>query len=149
MPNIDNNLGNLALAERGGGMCDAGSRLPTSRYPAYATGGETNIAIGETEAAFEFPAERDILFTDLSAIAELADGTRVPAVISVTYCNTTYMAASDLRVWAYCCQRKPLFLVGVKENKKLRITVTLRAPNAAIVSAKVDLSGFQGSGCCD
>jgi len=147
MPDVDN-LGNVLFAERDGGMCDAGSRIPTSRFPVWSTSQVESIAIGATEATFEFEAERDFLYTDMSVAVELSDGTSVNAFVTVSYCNTTYMSSSDARQWAYCCQRKPLFLVGHRENKTLRIAVALQTANAAEVFARVTLSGFQGNGCC-
>jgi hypothetical protein len=139
---------NYALAERGGAACEAGERIPTGRYPVWSTTKVQSIAIGDTTSEFTFEAERDFLYTDMSVAVELADGTAVRAFVSVSYCNTTYMSNSSTRAWAYCCQRKPVFLVGHRENKTLRITVALQAANAAEVFAEVTLSGFQGNGCC-
>lgn len=138
----------MALAERDGGSCDAGSRIPTGRWPLYATSFDRNVAAGETEAEFEFEAERDTTFTDMSVSAELEDGTTVAATISVEYCNVKYLESSNIRTWQYCCQRKPIFLVGVRENKKLKLTVRLGEANAETVVLTLSLSGFQGNGCC-
>lgn len=141
-------LTGVALAERDGGMCDAGNRIPTGRYPVYSESKVAEIAIGDSQAVLDFEAERDYLWTDLSITAELADGSSVVAFASVTYCHTDYMINSDIRQWAYCCQRKPVFLVGQRENKRLRITVNLGAAAAAATSVVATLSGFQGNGCC-
>lgn len=141
-------LTGVALAERDGGMCDAGNRIPTGRYPVYSQSVVADIAIGDSQAVLDFEAERDYLWTDMSITAELADGSSVAAFVSVDYCHTTYMQDSDIRVWAPCCQRKPLFLVGQRENKRLRITVNLGTVAAAATSVVATLSGFQGNGCC-
>jgi hypothetical protein len=137
-----------ALAERDGGACDAGNRIPTARFPVWSHTEVAQIAIGAAQANLDFEAERDYLYTDMSVTAQLADGTAVPAFVSVDYCHTTYMQTSDIRNWAPCCQRKPLFLVGQRENKRLRVTVDLGAAALAATDVAVTLSGFQGTGCC-
>lgn len=148
-----NGMLDLALQERNGGpACDAGNRIPTSRYPVYATSKTCEIAAGDTSCTVTFEAERDTLFTDLSV--ELWDITPEdgpiprPGFIDVTYCNVTYLAHSYSRVWGVCCDRKPLFLVGVRDNKKLSITVSLEEAGENDVAVIVSLSGFQGNGCC-
>lgn len=138
----------FALAERDGGYCDSGNRIPTGRYPLYAESESVTIPAGELCADFDFEAQRDLLLTDLSISAELADGTAVCARVSTEYCNTKYLVSSNIRVWGYCCQRKPIFLVGVREDKHLTFQVCLCQANEADVIVTVSLSGFQGSGCC-
>jgi hypothetical protein len=130
------------LSDRGdGGQCNM-PRIPTGRYPAYSTTiAGTFDASGN--ATFEFEAERDVLFIGMSVTAD--DGVPLGATVSMTYCNTKYLINSSARAWAVCCDRKPIFLVGVRENKKLEFTVNGGTPDG---SARITLHGFQGNGCC-
>lgn len=142
----------LALAERNAGpACDAGNRIPTARYPVYATSLSQSVPDTAPSHTFVFEAERDTLFTDLSVqVFNDANGALLQnGTVSVTYCNVTYLLNSSTNVWQPCCQRKPLFLVGVRENKKMAITVNAAGvPAAGSATITVSLSGFQGSGCC-
>lgn len=137
-----------ALADRES-SCNV-PRIPTGRFPVYATTLRSTVAIGDTQASFEFEAERDTLFTTLSVevgALDLAEPGRMIG-LSAEYCNTKYMQRSDVRQWAGCCDRKPVFLVGVRENKRLTFTVDLPSPAVAADEIRISLSGFQGNGCC-
>lgn len=141
-------LAALALAERNAGpACDAGNRIPTSRYPVYSETLQGVIAIGQTEVTLTFEAERDTLFTDLS-VEGTDDFASDGGYVDVTYCNVTYLKNSRSENWKTCCQRKPLFVVGVRDNKKLSFTVRLGTAAVAASTIFVTVSGFQGSGCC-
>lgn len=135
-------MANVALSDRGdGGACNM-PRIPTGRFPAFSTTLRATLdANGEATMILE--AERDLLLIGMSAT--IADAAPATAGISVTYCNTRYLVNSDRRQWTVCCDRKPVFLVGVRENKKLEIRVT---GGTAAGAASVTLHGFQGNGCC-
>ena len=141
------NAADLALKDR---ICDATARIPTSRWPFYSESKSGAILAGATDfAPIEFEAERDLLLTDLSVVVEDDAMNRLPAKVSIEYCNTDYAVETDAAEFGYCCDRKPIFLVGIRENKKLRINIALEA--AAPVGGSVALvtvSGFQGDGCC-
>jgi len=136
----------LALKDR---VCDATDRIPTSRWPFFSTTLKATIPAGQTVALLTFEAERDTLLTDLS-ISALTDADVVLAGdVDCEYCNVDYAEHTDIDEFAYCCSRKPIFLMGVKENKRLRFQVTLAAvapAGGAFVEATI--SGFQGDGCC-
>ena len=147
----------LDLALTGGGEggpgCDAGSRLPTNRFPQYSKTLKATLVAGETTAQLTFEAERDTLLTDLSieifsSVSPL--GPSVDGKVSVEYCNVTYADGTDIKELKPCCQRKPLFIVGVRENKKLRFDVELYTAVVAETTATVivTVSGVQGQGCC-
>lgn len=117
-------------------------RIPTGRYPAFSTTLAVVLnAAGEGSIVFE--AERDMLFIGMSA--SVPDAAPLSASISMTYCNTKMLVSSSARTWAVCCDRKPPFLVGVRENKKLEFFITGGTPAG---TATITLHGFQGSGCC-
>lgn len=126
-------------------------RIPTSRWPFFSTTLEADIAASTSQAFLTFEAERDTLFTDLSIVVTWLEGT-LDGSVSIEYCNVTYADHTDIEEFGYCCNRKPIFLVGVKENKKLRfqIDLTIPAPPGPGGGAHVilTLSGFQGIGCC-
>lgn len=125
-----------ALADRGdGGQCNM-PRIPTGRYPAYSTTLKATLD-ANGEADLEFEAERDMLFIGMSV--------RGAGFIDLVYCNTKYLVHSSVNAWGTCCERKPVFLVGVRENKKLAIHLSGGTPAA---TARVTFHGFQGSGCC-
>jgi hypothetical protein len=136
---------NLALKDR---ICDATDRIPTARWPFYSQTLKCQIPIGELSCTVTLEAERDLLLTDLSAFAAENDDVALPAFLDIEYCNIAYAENTDIAEFGYCCQRKPIFLVGVRENKKLKVTVTLSAVQDEIVFVEVTFSGFQGDGCC-
>lgn len=140
---MQNTLMGNALADRGdGGQCNM-PRIPTGRYPAYAQSiSATFDANGN--ATIEFEAERDYLFTDLSIEASTAADLGTMRV-NAEYCNTKYLVNNSALIWLTCCERKPVFLVGVRENKRLVFTFTGGTAEATVT---VSLEGFQGSGCC-
>lgn len=137
----------LAVKDR---ICDATSRIPTSRWPFYSESKSAAILVGATVFPdIVFEAERDTLLTDLSIVVEDDAANQLAAHVSIEYCNTDYAVETDVKEFAYCCQRKPIFLVGLKENKRLKIKIELEA--AAPVGGSITLvtvSGFQGDGCC-
>lgn len=133
-----------ALADRGdGGQCNM-PRIPAGRYPPFSTTvtGTFNAA---GVATFEFEAERDMLFNGMSMTPSTA-ADALTAFADVTYCNTKYLIHDSIGNWARCCERKPIFLVGVRDNKKLEFSVTGGTPAGTVA---VTLHGFQGRGCCD
>lgn len=139
-PTLADNL----LADRGdgGGACNM-PRIPAGRYPTYSTTirGTTNAA---GEAAFVFEAERDTLFIGLSVT--VTDGAPDSAFVNMTYCNTVMLDHSSVRTWTRCCDRKPIFLVGVADNKDLEFFIGGATPATAF---KLTMHGFQGKGCCE
>jgi hypothetical protein len=131
----------MGLADRDGAC--ASPRIPTSRYPLYST---TKSAVYDANgnAVIEFSAERDLLIAELT----VEPGTVLPCQIvrvSTSYCNTDYLEGSSHRNWAPCCDRKPFFLVGVRENKTIRFNL---AGGTVGATALVTIAGFQGNGCC-
>lgn len=137
----------LALKDR---ICDATARIPTSRWPFYSESKNAAIVAGATVFPdIVFEAERDELLTDLSIIVEDDAANPLAAHVSIEYCNTDYAVETDVLEFAYCCDRKPIFLVGLKENKKLKIRIELEAvaPVGGAITL-VTVSGFQGDGCC-
>lgn len=144
---MENDIAAVALKDR---ICDASDRIPTSRWPFFSTTLTDQIVAPQTTAVFTFQPERDTLLTDLSVglfnpDGELAVG---EADVSIEYCNVVYAEHTDWHEWGYCCERKPIFLVGVAEDKKLKITVTLDGIPIVPLDIEVTLSGFQGTGCC-
>lgn len=131
-------------------ICDATARIPTSRWPFYSESKSAAILVGVIPfPEITFEAERDTLLTDLSIIVEDDAKNPLAAHVSIEYCNTDYAVETDVLEFAYCCDRKPVFLVGLRENKKLKINIALEA--AAPVGGAITLvtvSGFQGDGCC-
>lgn len=118
-------------------------RIPTGRYPAFSTTlRATTDANGA--AAMVFEAERDMLFIGMSVNAG-ANGAPRTATVSCTYCNTKYIIHCDTDIWKTCCDRKPIFLVGVRENKKLEFLIENADPADDV---SITLHGFQGNGCC-
>lgn len=134
----------------GGSGCDAGNRIPTGKFPLYSTTLEGRIPEGETEIELVFEAERDTLATDLTVELYSGPGVRAEGAFSVTYCNTELSADTDTRDFRACCQRKPIWLLGVRESKRLKFRV--RAYAAPVPGEShlvlITLSGFQGNGCC-
>lgn len=135
-PGIMNNM----LTERGGTCTQV--RIPTGAYPVYSeTIGGVLDAAGNATIAFE--AQRDTLFVGLDA--EISDAAPLTARISATVCNTKIMVRSAARQWVRCCDRKPIFLVGVPEDKELEFQITGGTPGGDFA---LTLHGFQGKGCC-
>lgn len=137
---------NLALKER---ICDATDRIPTSRWPFYSESIRGEIPELGTTLSLFFEAERDTLLTDLTIMVTNDADANLAASVSIEYCNTQYAESTDIAEFAPCCSRKPIFLMGVRENKRLRFDIVLEA--AAPVGGaniSVTVSGFQGDGCC-
>jgi len=134
-------LADNALMDRGdGGQCNM-PRIPTGRYPAFSTTLEgTADANGNVSLSLE--AERDYLFIGMSVDSDSGPN---DLFVDLTYCNTKYLVHSSGRTWVKCCDRKPIFLVGVAENKRLEFQVSGATPSDRVI---VTLHGFQGSGCC-
>lgn len=133
-------MANVALVDRGGNCMLP--RIPTGRYPHYSTTLFTTLdAAGN--GTIEFKAERDTLFIGMSATVD--DAVPHSSTISAEYCNTKYLVRQSTRVWARCCDRKPIFLVGVSDNKRMVFTVNGGTPAG---NASITLWGFQGNGCC-
>lgn len=133
-----NGIMDAGLADRGDGGACGMPRIPTGRFPAYSTSRVVTFD-ANGEAVVEFQAERDTLFTTLSTPPG------VDYFLDASYCNTKYLVHSSSRVWAQCCERKPVFLVGVRDNKVLRIKLSGGTPDEQTI---ITLSGFQGNGCC-
>lgn len=144
---MDIDLANLALRQR---SCDTADRIPDARYPLYSETLSSTIAIGALAPAstVDFKAERDTIITDLSVSVLDGSGGRVDGAFSAEYCDTTLVEDSDLKEWWYCCQRKPIFLQGVRENKTLSFSVRIYAAEVGVVTAQVTVTGYQGEGCC-
>jgi len=138
----------LALRERK--ACDVSDALPRPRYPFYSTTLECTIESGESSCTLEFEAERDTTFTDMTVDVTETDtpGTQVAALVDIEYCNVHYYEHVDAGEFGACCARKPIVLIGVKEDKKLKITVTLTTAADEDNTVLVTLTGFQGNGCC-
>jgi len=133
---------NNALADRGdGGQCNM-PRIPTGRYPAFSTT-IRGVLDANGNVNVNFDAERDMLFIGLSVT--MADAAPRSGTVSMTYCNTKYLVNSSRAAWSICCDRKPIFLVGVRENKRLEFTLNGGTPAGAF---KITMHGFQGNGCC-
>lgn len=133
--------------------CDASSRIPTNRFPVFSTTVEGQIAVGDFEVpapGLSFEAERDVLLSDLSArVVDSVTHADVPALITIEYCDTTYVDGVDVQQYGFCCDRKPGFLVGVRENKRIRFTVrTIAAVAVNPANVELTLNGMQGNGCC-
>lgn len=138
----------IALKDR---ICDATARIPTSRWPLYSTTlSETTPDAQVDPVTLTFEAERDTLLTDLSIrVIDTVTGLALDATVDIEYCNTVYARESRVSQWRACCQRKPVFLVGVRENKRLKFVITLAiTPSVNPVQIEVSVSGFQGDGCC-
>jgi hypothetical protein len=138
----------LAFKER---VCDVSDRLPASAFPFYSESKQCTIAIGDLSCTVTFDAERDLLLTDMSISVTQTDtpDVEIGATVSITYCGITLADSTNVAEFGYCCSRKPIFLVGVREDKSLKITVTLATANAEETTVEVTLSGFQGNGCCN
>jgi hypothetical protein len=136
----------LAFKER---VCDATNRIPTCRWPFYGTTLKATIAEGDTTATLTFEAERDTLFYDMSISVTDEDDVDLDAFIDLEYCNVTIADHVLTREWAYCCDRKGWFLMGIPENKRARFVVTLAAAApAGGAFVEISLNGAQGDGCC-
>jgi len=131
-------------------VCNAQDRIPGPAFPFYSETRKCTIALNGTSCSLDFEADRDLLLTDMSiAVENAVDGTNVAAFVDIEYCNTVLAQHTFVQEFDYCCARKPIFLLGVKEGKHLRTTITLAAPAGADgVNVEVTLSGFQGNGCC-
>lgn len=138
---MQNGIANNALMDRGdGGACMP--RIPTGRYPAFSTTLRATLD-ANGNADVEFEAERDMLFIGLSI--EGPDATLEQMGVNLTYCNTKYLVNVVAKTFRVCCDRKPVFLVGVREDK--RLAFELRGGVAAD-EVGITLHGFQGNGCC-
>ena len=138
-PNIAGN----ALADRGdGGQCNM-PRIPTGRYPFFSQTLRAVVAADGT-ATLTLEAERDYLFIGLSVSSSDPDD-NAGAFVDAEYCNTKYLVHSAIRQWLPCCERKPVVLIGVRDNKKLVFRISGATAAATI---RVTLHGFQGAGCC-
>jgi hypothetical protein len=133
-----------ALKSRPQGSCST-MRIPTNEYPEYST---TLVATFDANGVAEFSldADRDLLLTDLFLGEEIASDSVELIRINATYCNTKYLINSTWRQWQRCCNSRPDFLVGVRENKSLDFRVTGGTPDETIA---LTVAGFQGNGCCD
>lgn len=136
----------LALRDR---ICDATDRIPTAAWPFFSQTISGEIVAGATTGTFTFEAERDTLLTDLSiTVLDDADAA-LQADLDIEYCNVVYAEHTDTLEFQYCCSRKPIFLVGVRENKKLRFQITLAAvAPAGNANIRITVTGYQGRGCC-
>jgi len=141
-------LPGVALEDRPQGACNV-ERIPTGKFPVYGITLRKTILTGETFVEFEFDAQRDTLFTNMSYNgAEAVIGAVGQQSISAEYCNTKYLRGSSYRNWLPCCLRKPVFLVGVREDKSLTMRVDFENPAEADAEVRISLTGFQGNGCC-
>lgn len=139
---------NTALEDRPQGACGV-ERLPTGRFPVYGTTLRKTILAGATFVEFQFDAQVDTLFTHMTYnLPQAAIGAVGQQSISAEYCNTKYLKGSSYRNWVACCPRKPIFLVGVSEDKSLSFRVDFENPAEADAEVRLSLAGFQGNGCC-
>jgi len=118
-------------------------RIPTGRYPAYAQSLTATFG-ADGIATIEFEADRDYLFTDMSVEASSA-GSLGAMRVNAEYCNTKLLVNNSALIWLTCCQRKPVFLLGVRDTKKLTFRMTGGTPDDTVT---ISLEGFQGNGCC-
>lgn len=137
---MTNGIMDRGLADRDG-ACNA-VRIPTGRYPLYSRSQEATFGADGT-AEIEFEAERDLLITELTMVAGVDAGAIVLA--DASYCNTKYLENSSVRNWAVCCDSRPFWLVGIRENKSLVFRFTGGTADGTI---RVTVAGFQGNGCC-
>lgn len=139
---IAGNMVNNFLSDRGdGGVCSM-VRIPTGTFPFYSTTLRGTLD-ANGNATVSFKAERDMLFIGLSADAD--DAAPASATISAEYCNTKILVRSAIEQWKACCERKPIFLQGVADNKTLEFTINGGTPAG---DYKITLHGLQGKGCC-
>lgn len=117
--------------------------IPSPRYPVYSTTVRAVVPIGETTATVSFVAERDTLVTGLST-GELDEA----VTFNAEYCRTVVARNALVGAFGACCSRKPIFLIGVRENKRLTFEVNFLSPVIAETIVEFTLSGFQGGGCC-
>jgi len=116
-------------------------RPPGPRYPAYSeTFGGVFDANGN--ASHDLHAERDLLLSGLSIDSESEAGS---VRVSATYCGVLVLDHVSMRTFPVCCDRKPIFLVGVKEGKDLRFTLS---GGTAADDWSISVHGIQGNGCC-
>lgn len=134
----------------GGVGCDAGNRLPKSKWPPFSTTVRASLTSLASSAEVPFTAERDVLFSDSSIEIYDAAGNRRSGRFSLNYCNIDLAVNTDISEYRSCCQRKPIFLVGVRENKTLRLEVSAddAIPEGQVWTVEVTYSGVQGNGCC-
>ena len=139
----------MALAESNTGPnCGTGpGRLPTSKFPVYSTTLEATIPAGELSSnEVEFEAQRDTLFNGLEVHTNGAEAT--PVYFSSEYCNTKILVDVHTTVFGPCCPRKPIFLMGVKDNKRLTFRAKTDTAPVNPVIVRFTVYGFQGRGCC-
>jgi len=132
-------LSELGIVDRGACSLEP---LPTEKWPVYSTTVSTTLD-ADGNGTITYTAERDTLFLGMSAV--IADAVPLSATISMSYCGVKYLINSSARTWTRCCDRKPIFFVRVKEDKKLTFTVNGGTPAGA---ASITLHGFQGRDCC-
>lgn len=131
------NLLDVALMERG--VCDA-MGIPTGRFPPYSQSLRGTFD-ANGEATVDFEPERDMLLTTLSVEST---GGSLAVRVNMTYCNTKMLIHSAARAWARCCDRKPVFLVGMRDNKKMHFKLTGGTPDDDWI---ISVHGFQGRDC--
>ena len=128
------------LQERAGQNCGL-PRPPGPAFPAYSeTFGGVFDANGN--ASHDLHAERDLLLYGLSIDSESSAGS---VRVSATYCGVLVLNHVSMRTFPACCDRKPIFLVGVKEGKDLRFTLS---GGDAGDDWAITVYGIQGNGCC-
>lgn len=137
----------LILKDR---ICDASDRIPTARWPLFSTAISETIPAGSQSVDVVLEAERDLLLTDMSiSVTAITGGAALGATVTIDYCNTLIVDRTDVADWPFCCDRKPFFLMGIRENKRLKATVVLDAvapAGGALVT--ISYTGVQGNGCC-
>lgn len=131
------------------GVCDM-DRIPTARWPLYSETKDATILATKTDAEVEFLAQRDVLFSTLSVLVQDSTGAVVPATVYLEYCNTDLIDGTDAEAFGYCCGRKPAVLLGLREDKRVKIRVVLDDADAEHnTNVEVTLTGYQGDGCCN
>lgn len=127
-------------------------RIPTSKYPLFSRTLKQTIGVGLTEngSPLILKAPRDLLLDELSVQIFDSNGAAVGGAVSIEYCSVKLLDDFDLDDLYPCCQRKPVFLAGVRETKELEINVRAYVAVPALDSYTVvaTLSGAQGKGCC-
>jgi len=145
---VDLTIAEVALKDR---VCDATDRIPTNRWPFFSQTIETTTADAQVDPIeLTLEADRDLLLTTLSILViDTVTGLALDALVDIEYCDTVWNRNNRVSQWRYCCDRKPVFLAGIKENKKLKFTITLEiTPSVNPVHVEVTVSGMQGNGCC-
>lgn len=127
-------------------------RIPTAKWPLWSDTQRQTIAVGETTngSPLVFKAPRDVLVDEMSIQIFNAAGASIGGAVSIEYCNKTILDDYDLDDWYPCCQRKPFFLLGIRETKELELNVRayVAVPALDTYTVEATLSGLQGKGCC-